>query len=110
MNALLITVLAVLLSLAALAAFVSGRRVIRDDGRLRLLEMMQRRGAALPEPLSEPAVRNQAHALRVCVTCPNKDLCDEWLRGSRTGDSYAFCPNTHYIEQLRQGRLAFNRV
>ncbi|TAK82073.1 MAG: hypothetical protein EPO20_23650 [Betaproteobacteria bacterium] len=107
MNALLIALITVLVSLAALAVFVSGRRVVRDTGRLRLTEVMQYRGASLPDPLDEAGARYHAHAVRICIACPNKPLCDEWLRAGRPANSCAFCPNAHYIEHLRLGGLAF---
>ncbi|HEY5899601.1 MAG TPA: DUF6455 family protein [Burkholderiales bacterium] len=69
----------------------------------RLEAMLRRRGAALPE---SPDADSMA-AIARCETCRHTELCDELLASAGNGGNRSFCPNTHYVEALRQRRLAF---
>ena len=69
----------------------------------RLLAMLRRRGATLPNPPDADA----AAALRRCDSCPHTKLCDELLASPGNGGYRAFCPNAHYVEQRREGSLKF---
>jgi len=108
MNALFIAVIIAVVGVAALIVFVAGRRTMRGTGQLPLIEVMRYRGAHLRDPLDEADARYQAHAIRACITCADRRLCDEQLRAGRAADSYAMCPNARYIECVRQGGLIFN--
>lgn len=101
MNTFLIAVSTLLLGAAVLVAFVAGRRMVRHTGRVRLIEVMQHRGANLRYPLDEADARYHAHAVRICIACSNRRLCDEHLCAGRPADSYAICPNARYIECAR---------
>ena len=77
-----------------------------EKARRRLTAMLGRRGAALPEPLDADA---QA-ALQRCESCRSTALCDELLASPGNGGNRSFCPNTHYVEALRQRGLAFAKT
>lgn len=65
-----------------------------NDNRLRLVEMLARRGVRLADEDYYAA----ALATRRCVFCPDKAQCDAWLAsGSREGFE-RFCPNADFIE------------
>jgi hypothetical protein len=66
-----------------------------NDPRLRLVEMLGRRGAHLGGDIME--VRNEALAVRRCVFCSAKAKCDAWLASGETQGFEAFCPNALYI-------------
>jgi len=104
MNELLVVLLgtiAVLLAAALYAAFVIGRRVMRDDGRLRLVEAVHGRGLALPGSEDETCVHDAALAARRCVACAAHERCDELLAARDWNGLRAICPNTGYIDRLR---------
>jgi hypothetical protein len=63
----------------------------------RLLAMLRRRGAALPDPPDAAA----SAALARCEACRHTELCDELLATPGSGGYRAFCPNTPYVEQVR---------
>lgn len=107
MNLLLIVAITVAV-LIVLALLSSGRRVFRHAGRPPLMEVMQYRGAKLREPFDEPEARWHAHALRVCIACPSRKICEEQLRANRPSSSYAVCPNARYIDCVRGGGLTFS--
>lgn len=69
----------------------------------RLLAMLRRRGASLPNPPNDDALA----ALRRCESCRYTDLCDELLASPGNAGYRAFCPNSHYVEQQRERRLSF---
>ena len=71
----------------------------------RLEAMLQRRAAALPEMPDADALA----AIARCQRCLSAKLCDEYLASALTGGNRSFCPNSHYIEALRQTRLAFGK-
>jgi hypothetical protein len=105
----MITILAVGLSalivLALSVAVVTARRTARADETLRLPEMMRLRGALPPEPLTKAAVHDAANAGRRCLACGAKAMCAELLAGGCSEGYMLFCPNAHYIEQLRSRLL-----
>ena len=75
--------------------FVESRRMLRDDGRLRLRRMLVRNG------VRPGSVANEyyaiAHATRRCVACVDKARCDAWLAAHRREGFEAFCPNASFI-------------
>jgi hypothetical protein len=73
----------------------------REDGRLRLRDMMRLRHARLPQPLSGIGTEDYERATKRCLACPSKTLCDELLECGNAQGYGLFCPNTHYIERLR---------
>lgn len=86
------------------------RSCARDDGRLRLRDMMRLRRAFLPHPLTRTAAGDVADAARRCVTCENKSLCDTHLAAHNAEPYELFCPNSSYIERLRRGALKRGRM
>ncbi len=98
--------LALLATILVIAGFAmrKARRTARADAALLLPEMMRLRGATPLEPLTRTVVHDAALAERRCLACGAKSMCSELIATGRS-DGYAlFCPNAHYIEQLR-GRL-----
>jgi hypothetical protein len=100
---------ALALTAAATAAFIAARRFASADrqGPLPLEELMRRRGALLPQPLTKADAREAALAARRCLSCNSKALCRELLRANGCQGYGLFCPNTHYIERLRRDTLTF---
>jgi hypothetical protein len=68
---------------------------------------MYLRGAALSLPLNPADARDAAAAQERCARCPNKRLCDEALASSDANSLSLFCPNSHYIQQVRSASLSF---
>ena len=79
----------------------------KPDDRPRVIEVMRLRGAYLPDPLAAGAARHLEEAKRRCQSCNWKKLCDEALAAEAKGDFGRFCPNIHYIEQVRCASLNF---
>jgi hypothetical protein len=77
------------------------------DGGKQLFEVMRRRGACLPEPLSSAAARELEKARRRCSGCNWRRLCSESLAAGAGDQVRLFCPNIHYIEELRGTSLTF---
>jgi hypothetical protein len=76
---------------------------------LRLVEVMRRRAACLPDALTAEQKRDLEAAKRRCADCNSSRLCDELLvRGAKHGYG-RFCPNAAYVEQLRDHSLEFNK-
>ncbi len=69
----------------------------------RFLAMLRRRGAAAPNPPDADALA----AAKRCEQCPHTALCDELLATPGHGGNRSFCPNSGYIEQLRERALKF---
>jgi hypothetical protein len=69
----------------------------------RLLAMLRRRGATLPNPPDADA----RAAVQRCQECRHPALCDELLATPGNGGNRSFCPNTGYIERLRERALKF---
>lgn len=90
-----------LIVLALSVAVAMSRRAARADETLQLPQMMRLRGALPHEPLSSAAVHDAASAERRCLACGAKAMCAELLAAGRSDGYQLFCPNAHYIEQLR---------
>ena len=71
-------------------------RMVRDDGRLRLAEMLRRQGST-PEQAFELNGYQTALAVRRCMMCAHRAQCDEW---SGTRRMEAFCPNADFIARV----------
>lgn len=69
----------------------------------RLLAMLRRRGATLPNPPDADALA----AIERCEACPHTALCDELLAQPGSGGSRTFCVNAGYIAQQRERGLKF---
>lgn len=86
-----------LLGFVGYGVFVEARRMLRDDGRLRLRRMLVRHG------VPPAAVANEyyevARATRRCVACADKARCDAWLAAHRREGSEDFCPNAAFISR-----------
>ena len=83
------------------------RRRRPGDERVRLYDMMRRRGVSPPPPEDATGAQDAAAAERRCAACANKEMCDELLRIGQTRGYNRFCPNALYIEWLRSNSLAF---
>lgn len=68
---------------------------------------MRLRGAVQSLPLNPAQARDAAAAKQRCVQCPNKGLCDEALESGDANRLSLFCPNSHYIQQVRSASLCF---
>jgi hypothetical protein len=79
----------------------------KPDDRLRLEEMMRLRKAYLPEPLTPEQARHLEDAKERCLACNAKALCDELLKAKAADGFSLFCPNCHYVEQVRSASLRF---
>lgn len=66
-----------------------------NDPRLRLVEMLERKGQKLGDELLH--IHADALATRACVYCNSKEECDAWLASGRREGFEAFCPNAAYI-------------
>ena len=68
---------------------------------MRLDKVMRLRGAVQsPGP-------DAAAAAQRCLQCPFARLCDEALAAGDVQALSLFCPNSHYIQQVRAGSLTF---
>lgn len=81
----------------------------KPDNRLRLLEAMRLRKAYLPDPLTPPEAAALEEAKRRCHACNAKALCDEALATPNAAACALFCPNSHYIAQLKNRSGTFFR-
>ena len=93
-----VAVTIVFLALLTVLLFAVARMLrmgLHDDGRLRLAELLERRGAKLEVDALDtyaPAI-----AARRCVYCTAKKECDAWLASGKR-DGYAqFCPNAEFV-------------
>lgn len=77
-------------------------RVVRDDGRLRLLEMLRRQGSAAEAALDIGGSYQAAVAVRRCMMCAHKAQCDEWSGAKRGMET--FCPNADFIARVADPR------
>jgi hypothetical protein len=76
-------------------------RVVRDDGRLRLAEMLRRQGTASEEAFNVAGYQ-AAVAVRRCMMCAHKAQCDEWSGAKRGMEE--FCPNADFIARVTAPR------
>jgi hypothetical protein len=84
-----------LLGTIGYGVFVESRRMLRDDGRLRLRRMLVRNGVRPATVAGEYC--ETARATRRCVGCADKARCDAWLASHRREGFDAFCPNAAFI-------------
>jgi hypothetical protein len=70
---------------------------------LRLIAMLRRRGGVLPVPPDANALA----AVSRCESCRMGALCDALLAQPGNGGYRGFCPNSPYVEYLRQNCLRF---
>lgn len=89
------------LGLLVFAAFLyallnAAWRMLHDNGRLRLEQMLCRRGVKLAVA-GEQSPYDAALAARRCVGCADKARCDAWLASGRREGFEAFCPNADFI-------------
>lgn len=91
---------ATILGALVVAAFgygfvVSTRRVLRDDGNLRLSPMLHRYGVDLSSASDH---YHAALATRRCIACSDKARCDAWLRSGKREGVESFCPNASFVQ------------
>jgi hypothetical protein len=101
-NAAAFAALAVVMGIVLYAVLAAGLRIIRDNGRLRLGEMLRRNGST-PEQALDGGYQS-AIAVRRCMMCSQKAECDQWLPSGAKLGMEAFCPNAGFI-----GRIATSR-
>ena len=80
----------------------------KHDSRARLPEVMRLRRAYLPEPLPPAAAAQLEEAQRRCLACNAKALCDEALAARDANAFSLFCPNSHYVQQVKSASLTFS--
>ena len=71
-------------------------RMLHAGGRLRLEQMLGRRGVRLAAA-GEHAPCDAAAAARRCAGCDGKAVCDAWLASGRRDGFETFCPNADFI-------------
>jgi len=96
-NATALAGLVILIWVIVYAVLVAGFRIWRDDGRLRLAEMLRRQGGT-PQQAFDLCGYEAALAVRRCMTCAHKAQCDEWS-GTKRGME-TFCPNADFIARV----------
>jgi hypothetical protein len=87
---------ALLLAVFLYALLNSAWRMLHADGRLRLEQMLGRRGVQLAVA-GEHAPYDAAVATRRCAHCAAKGACDTWLASGRRDGFEAFCPNADFV-------------
>jgi hypothetical protein len=70
---------------------------------VRLVAMLRRRSARTPEVVDADAMA----AIARCQSCRMTELCDELVAQPGNGGYRGFCPNSAYVEVLRQNCLRF---
>jgi len=70
---------------------------------VRLVAMLQRRAAVPPEAADADALA----AIARCERCRMTQLCDALLSQPGNAGYRGFCPNSAYVECLRQNCLRF---
>lgn len=68
---------------------------------------MRLRKAYLPDPLTPEQARHLEAAKERCLACHAKGLCDEMLEAGAADAFSLFCPNCHYVQQVRSSSLRF---
>jgi Family of unknown function (DUF6455) len=96
-NVIALGIVLLLLGLFGYAILVESRRLLRDDGRLRLRRMLVRNGVRPAAVATE--YHEMARATRRCVACADKARCDAWLAAHRHEGFEAFCPNAAFISR-----------
>jgi hypothetical protein len=99
-----LSLLVLLLASAVYGAVSTGRRMLRDAGTLRLLDLAQARGLSLPGEADEPGLRAFALAARRCAGCTVHGECDRLLAGRNFRALARICPNTRYVDRLPESR------
>ena len=99
-NAAALAGLVIVIGLIAYAVLAASFRLVRDDGRLRLAEMLRRQGTAPEQALD--AGYQAAIAVRRFMMCAHKVQCDEWSGAKRGMES--FCPNADFIARVTAPR------
>jgi hypothetical protein len=82
------------------ATTLTGRRMLRDAGRLRLFELLGARGLALPAAEGEATARDSALAVRRCAACHAHAECDRLLATRDWQRLQQICPNATYVENV----------
>jgi Family of unknown function (DUF6455) len=93
--------LLIVMGLFLYAVLAGTFRIVREDGRLRLAEMLRRQGTAAEEALGVGGYQ-AAIAVRRCMMCAHKAQCDEWSGAKRGMES--FCPNADFIARVTAPR------
>ena len=100
-NATALAGLVIVIWVIVYGVLVAGFRIWRDDGRLRLADMLRRQGST-PQQAFDLCSYEAAIAVRRCMTCAHKVQCDEWS-GAKRGTA-SFCPNADFIARVTARR------
>jgi hypothetical protein len=100
-NATALAGLVIVIWLIVYGVLAAGFKIWRDDGRLRLAEMLRRQGST-PQQAFDLCGDQAAIAVRRCMTCAHKVQCDEWSGAKRGLES--FCPNADFIARVIASR------
>jgi hypothetical protein len=68
---------------------------------LRLRRLMRLRKVYVPDAIDPAATKR-------CMRCPSARLCEEALAAGDAQSLALFCPNSHYLQQIRSGSLSFS--
>jgi hypothetical protein len=79
----------------------------KPAARVRLFEVMSLRRVYLPEPLGAVGAHELQQAKRRCLACGVAGLCEEALQKADVKAFSLFCPNSHYLNYLRNASLTF---
>jgi hypothetical protein len=96
----IVAVLGLIAAVAAPALVLAWRRVMGQEGPLRLAQALRRRALAPEDATGQE--RAFAVAARRCALCSSVEECDAWLAtGAREGSEH-FCPNATFLENLER--------
>jgi len=89
----------VVMAIVLYAVLAAAWRVVRDDGQVRILQVLSRHGAAPDQSLGMGGY-DAAVAMRRCTFCADKAECDRWLASGAKQGPGAFCPNADFIGRV----------
>jgi hypothetical protein len=91
--------LALVVGVVLYAVLAVAWRMLHEDGRLRLEQMLRRHGATPEKAFAGPGYQ-AAVAIRRCIACSDKARCDEWLAKDAKRGMEAFCPNADFVGRV----------
>ena len=80
------------------------RKRPQPDHKLRLYQLMRRRGVFVWDPPTATEARELTAAIRHCLDCPDKARCDALFARNDSAGHADFCPNISYIDGLAKDR------
>lgn len=79
----------------------------KPDTSPRVLEVMRLRRIYLPDPLPSATAAQLEEAKRRCAGCNARALCEEALAAGDAKAFSLFCPNSHFLQQVKGDSLSF---